>query len=170
MWVFGYGSLMWDGWEARLSCTRRAVANLPGYRRAFNKLSVSNWGTKADPCPTLNLIESTDDTCRGIAFEFPAERAEQIRAYLAAREGRGFFLHSLGIYLDSGSRVEATVSLYEGKNVLVATDTNRIVRMIARAKGTKGSGAEYIQGVARELAKVGVTDPVVTELARHFPN
>ena len=160
---------MWDGWEAGLGCTRRMPVDLPGYRRAFNKLSVSNWGTKTDPCPTLNLVESANDTCQGIAFEFPADRADQVRAYLIAREGRGFLLRPLCIHLDRGDRVEALVPLYEGKNIFVSNDVNKLVRMVARAKGSKGSGADYVQGVARELARVGVEDLVVAELAEHFP-
>lgn len=39
MWVFGYGSLMWDGWEQEFGCLRRCVAVLKGYRRTFNKAS-----------------------------------------------------------------------------------------------------------------------------------
>lgn len=49
MWVFGYGSLMADGWKAQFVCTRRAVAELAGYRCAFNKASVANWGTAKTP-------------------------------------------------------------------------------------------------------------------------
>ena len=65
MWIFGYGSLMWDGWESEFVCQERATATLPGYRRAFNKLSVANWGTKEAPCPTLNLHEDRDASCQG---------------------------------------------------------------------------------------------------------
>jgi cation transport protein ChaC len=45
MWVFAYGSLMSDGWENEWGCLRRCRAELGGYRRAFNKASVRNWGT-----------------------------------------------------------------------------------------------------------------------------
>jgi cation transport regulator ChaC len=37
MWVFGYGSLMWDHWETQFGCLRSLVADLPGYQRVFNK-------------------------------------------------------------------------------------------------------------------------------------
>lgn len=84
VWAFGYGSLMWDGWEARLSCLDKLVATLPGYRRAFNKLSQRNWGTKAAPCPTLNLQADPTATCRGMAFAFPAASKDEL---LAVRQG-----------------------------------------------------------------------------------
>jgi cation transport regulator ChaC len=38
MWVSGYGSLMWDGWE-KLNGTRDDGAVLRGFRRSFNKAS-----------------------------------------------------------------------------------------------------------------------------------
>jgi cation transport protein ChaC len=41
-WIFGYGSLMWDGWEEKFGCEERQVAELPGHVRTFNKASVKN--------------------------------------------------------------------------------------------------------------------------------
>jgi cation transport regulator ChaC len=46
MWVFGYGSLMWDGWEQALGGQRADGAVLPDYRRSFNKKSTRNWGRR----------------------------------------------------------------------------------------------------------------------------
>jgi glutathione-specific gamma-glutamylcyclotransferase len=90
MWVFGYGSLMWDGWEQQRGCIRRAGAELRGFRRIFNKASVENWGTADHPCPTLNLERIDSGVCRGIAFEFGNDRSEALLDYLATREGRAF--------------------------------------------------------------------------------
>jgi cation transport protein ChaC len=81
MWVFGYGSLMWDSWEADRGYLQRVTAELKGYSRTFNKRSVRNWGTRLHPGPTLNLIAS-NESCRGIAFEFPESRRAEIVAYL----------------------------------------------------------------------------------------
>jgi len=65
MWIFGYGSLMGDGWEEAFGCLRRTIAVLDGYRRTFNKASTKNWGSKEAPCPTLGLEEIEGGVCKG---------------------------------------------------------------------------------------------------------
>jgi len=65
MWIFGYGSLMFDGWEAACGCTGRRWADLPGYRRSFNKKSVESRGTPEAPGLTLNLVRAAGHVCRG---------------------------------------------------------------------------------------------------------
>jgi cation transport protein ChaC len=165
MWVFGYGSLMGDGWEANRGCIRRTRAELQGYHRAFNKASVRNWGTKAHPCPTLNIVKRESATCRGIAFEFPELKAQEVRDYLVEREGKGFALRTLPILLDDGSVAAAIVPIYEGKNIIAARNLQDLEQMIRVAQGTDGSGIEYVQRVAHELKRADIDDPVVTELA-----
>jgi cation transport protein ChaC len=163
MWIFGYGSLMWDGWETKRRCLRRATAELRGYTRTFNKLSVRNWGTPSNPGPTLNLIASAT-SCRGIAFEFDEASRADIVAYLAKREGNGFALKELPVALDGDKAVTALVPLYQGHNSLPPTGVTEIVAMALKAKGTSGSCASYIEGVAEHLRKLGIGDPAVADL------
>lgn len=87
MWVFGYGSLMWDGWEAQHRCTRRERASLPGFHLDFNKASRENWGTRDQPCPTLGLDADADARCEGLAFELPDAERDRAVDYLKRREG-----------------------------------------------------------------------------------
>ncbi|RVQ67534.1 hypothetical protein EKN06_06125 [Croceicoccus ponticola] len=44
MWVFGYGSLMWDNWQTSYGGANGVLATLKGYERSFNKASKVNWG------------------------------------------------------------------------------------------------------------------------------
>ncbi|WP_407150455.1 gamma-glutamylcyclotransferase [Bradyrhizobium sp. ORS 86] len=155
---------MGDGWEKQFRCSRRVRAVLDGYRRAFNKASVRNWGTKARPCPTLNVVKSESSSCPGIAFEFPSDAGAQVRAYLVEREGKGFELHELSVRIDSGATVNALVPLYAGPNLLPEGDLQAIARMILGASGTHGSGVDYVDRAANELLKAGIDDPVVNEL------
>lgn len=165
MWVFGYGSLMGDGLESHFKRSFRMPAILKGYRWAFDRASIRNWGAKAHPCPTLNVVKSDSSSCRGIAFEFPRDVGIQVRAYLVEREGKSFDLHALSVRLDSGADVNALVPLYAGPNLLPEGDLQAIAAMIVGTRGTHGSGVDHVIRAAGELLKAGVDDPVVTELA-----
>ena len=139
------------------------TAELQGFARAFNKLSVRNWGTRESPGPTLNLI-ACEATCRG-AFEFPDARGTEILAYLTSREGKNFGLQELPIVLEEGAAVIALVPLYEGRNVIPAADTKETAAMALRANGTHGSCATYIQRVADHLRDLGIDDPAVSAVS-----
>ncbi|WP_415869992.1 gamma-glutamylcyclotransferase [Burkholderia ubonensis] len=162
MWVFGYGSLMSDGWEVEFGCSVRAVAELHGYRRVFNKASVVNWGTKECPCPTLNLELATGASCVGIAFEFPEGKAAHVEAYLAKREGKDFNLAQLEIAVKEVGTVWAMVPLYTGKNIVSPSTTQALVSAVRRACGTHGACSDYVSNVHGQLSMLGIEDPAVT--------
>lgn len=164
MWVFGYGSLMGDGWEEKYGCVRRAKAEVRGYRRVFNKASVRNWGSNQYPCPTLNLVKSKSATCHGIAFEFPDDRKREIREYLTKREGKDFSLRKLPAQLDQGDEITAIVPIYEGNNLIPVSSVDKIVQMTIRANGKDGACVDYVKGIAEELRRLGIDDPAVSEL------
>jgi cation transport protein ChaC len=111
MWVFGYGSLMWNKWEEPYDCQQKTTATLRGYRRDFIKKSVRNWGTPRSPCPTLGLVKADQTECVGIAFRIPANRKDDAYTYLSRREGPSFSLEEKDILLDSGSSIAALVAI-----------------------------------------------------------
>lgn len=164
MWVFGYGSLMWDGWEAKYGCNRRVVADLPGYCRRFNKASVRNWGTKATPGPTLNLSKLDAGVCRGIAFQFPDTQKMEVLAYLKDREGKAFPLHELLVRLEDQSEVPSLVPLYNGRNVIEGKTTEELAAMVLAASGTDGTCLTYVNGIADKLSGLGINDSAVSAL------
>lgn len=164
IWVFGYGSLMWDGWENGFGCLRRSIALLQGYRRSFNKASVRNRGTKETPCPTLNVERIEGETCKGMAFAFPEDREAEIRRYLEKREGKDFSLDGLMIRLEDATNVLAHVPIYSGKNLILPSTPNEKATMVIKAAGTMGSCADYVKEVVTMLAQLGIDDPSVSEL------
>ncbi|MFZ5493351.1 MAG: gamma-glutamylcyclotransferase [Pseudomonadota bacterium] len=164
MWVFGYGSLMWDNWETNHGCIRRVVADLPGYRRRFNKASVRNWGTKAAPCPTLNLSQFDTGVCRGIAFQFPDAQKMKVLSYLEEREGKAFPLHEVVVWLEGQSEVSALVPLYNGTNVIEGNTPEELAAMVLAASGTCGTCLFYVNGIADKLSALGMNDRAVSDL------
>jgi cation transport protein ChaC len=164
MWIFGYGSLMWDGWENSHGCLRKCIAVLKGYRRTFNKGSTTNRGTKNAPCPTLNLEKEIAGACKGMAFELPDERRVDVLAYLAKREGANFQLELLAVCLDDNTEVQAYVPVYRGKNLITTVTLKEKASMVRNARGTGSSCEDYVREIAELLAQLKIDDPAVTEL------
>ncbi|HML92514.1 gamma-glutamylcyclotransferase [Methyloceanibacter sp.] len=166
MWLFGYGSLMWDGWEQRYDCIRRVHAKAPGHRRIFNKKSLERWGTYATPGLTLNLAshEYDDDPCRGIAFEFPDTRQAEIEDYLSVRET--CTACDIAVALPEET-VGARTYIYDGPRLIEhGLPLHERARMILSAEGAAGSSYAYIRNVRAHLESLGVADREVDTLWR----
>ena len=157
MWIFGYGSLMWDKWHEQRNCLRVRKAKLIGYRRRFNKASISNWGTKISPCPTLNLEKCEGALCEGLAFEFPDELQEEIFSYLKNREGKSFELQKHSVVLEDGDSVDAHVPVYVGKNIL-KQDIDTLANMALNAAGISGKCKDYVANLEMQLNELNIQD------------
>jgi cation transport protein ChaC len=169
MWVFGYGSLIWDSWEKAegRNCLRSEWASLANYRRVFTKQSVVNWGTKELPCPTLNLENSEGSICRGKAFEFSEN--VKIVDYLAKREAT--LAKELLIDIDGVGKKTALVYIYEGKNRIDSTvPISRLAAAARSAKGRSGRCVSYVKNVAEMLAEQGIKDEGVVQFYEALMN
>lgn len=165
MWLFGYGSLMWDGWERSYGCVQRLPAMAPGFARIFNKRSLERWGTYERPGLTLNLTAHAlghDGACQGTAFAFPKDRAAEIEAYLSARET--CMATDISIVLPDQTIVARTY-IYDGPRLIEeGLSLDERAALILAAKGCAGSSYDYLSGVRAHLAELGVLDPAVEEL------
>ena len=163
MWVFGYGSLMWDGWEAEFGCTRREQAALAGFGREFNKSSVRNWGSEDTLCPTLGLDPDDGAECTGLAFEFPDSMCDRLCKWLLDREGSSFSLEQEDVLLQSGDHVRALVAINDqsARTYIGNQPAAERARLAKSARGTSGACVDYLKNVRAELSKLGIIDPVV---------
>lgn len=161
MWVFGYGSLMGDGWEAEFGCTNSETATLVGYRRDFNKASVRNWGSRTAPGPTLGLAPGGD--CVGVAFEFPDEKRVRILAALRDREGRSFALEEKKVLLASDRSIVAVVPVNDstGGTFIGDRPLEDRARLARTAIGSKGTCLDYVKSIRKRLLELDVRDPGV---------
>ena len=166
MWIFGYGSLMWDNWEVEYGGKKHTRAVLHGYSRAFHKKSVQNWGSTVKPCPTLGLDDREDAQCVGIAFEFPEERQEEILVNLRSREGKSFTLELLEIELLDGRRVTAYTPVNDRTRATYIGNlgNDELAKMIRVAEGTSGRCCDYIKNLRCHLIDLGIEDEAVENL------
>lgn len=164
MWVFAYGSLMFDGWEERFGGERFERARLPGFRRSFNKSSTENWGTPERPGPTLGLEPEPGGECVGCAFRFPEEREPEVLAYLDEREGYGFELRRIPVELPDGRRVLAVVAVndHDASTYIGDLELDERAAMARRAEGRSGTCREYVHRVREMLRELSVEEPRVT--------
>lgn len=165
IWVFGYGSLMWNPGFPHLDI-REAL--LHGWHRAFCVYSHRYRGTPEKPGLVLGLDRG--GSCRGMALKVARDDAVDVLAYLWDRE------MVTGVYRPSLLRVRAGSDSLPC-HVFVADRHHRqyagglsmgeMVRLIRQGVGSGGPNSEYLANTVRHLDEVGVTDgPLHRLLAR----
>ncbi|MEY1556594.1 gamma-glutamylcyclotransferase [Yoonia sp. R2331] len=158
MWVFGYGSLLWNpGFTPAES--RRAV--LRDYHRSFCMLSIHHRGSEDEPGLVLALDETPDATCTGVAFRVKPEEEEPVLATLREREliSSAYEERTLDVTLDDGSTVPTLAYVINRNHVQYCQfDLETQAQMIARSVGGRGPNTEYLYNTADHLTQMGISD------------
>ncbi|KAE9417783.1 hypothetical protein Angca_003244, partial [Angiostrongylus cantonensis] len=87
MWIFGYGSLLWN---PNFPFTQKIPGVVSGYARRFWQLSPDHRGTPEKPGRTVTLVPDANSVCWGIAFKVAEENVHATREYLDTREKAGY--------------------------------------------------------------------------------
>lgn len=163
MWIFGYGSLMWDDWEKQLNGQKFDKAVLRNYRRDFNKKSTEKWGTPELPGPTLGLEWLQDSDCVGSAFEFADDKEKVVLEYLSRREGPSFELKSLNILLPDNRSIQAFTPLNKrtATTYIGHIDISIRAEMAKNARGTSGNCIDYVANIRNKLVELDIKDKYV---------
>jgi cation transport protein ChaC len=166
MWVFGYGSLLWNpGFEVAHS----TVATLQGYHRSFCMRSIHHRGTEADPGLVLALDEMPGAACQGLALAVAPGQEARTLDYLREREliSSAYVEKQVPLSLGSGKAVTAVAYVIDAAHVQYCggLPLEEQARIIARAVGGRGPNTEYLFNTARHLAEIGLRDPDLDWLA-----
>ena len=163
LWVFGYGSLMWD---PGIHFSEVRLAELPQHRRRFSHRT--NLGRGSLECPGLMLsLEPGEGVCSGLAFRIDAALAEHESALLWRREMlRGIYRPRLLPVRTPQGPVSALVFAANPAHAdhvgeLSLGDTAAI---IARACGVLGSNRQYLEQLVRQLEHLGLADDYLQRL------
>lgn len=165
MWVFGYGSLLWNpGFDA----VEAVPGRLRGYHRSFCMLSIHHRGTEDHPGLVLALEADAQASCDGLALRVAAGAQETVLAYLRAREmvSSAYVERHLPLDLHDGRRVTALAYVIDpGHRQYCRFDADRQARMIASARGGRGPNDEYLFNTVAHLDQLGLRDDDLHDLA-----
>lgn len=159
LWVFGYGSLMWNPGFAFERCS---PATLQGYHRGFCVYCHHYRGTAETPGLVLGLMPG--GRCRGMAFRVAADRWPETLAYLDERELKSAAYEPRTVTVDLQDSHEGTVEAH----TYVANPTHRqyagalpieaAAEIIVDAQGDAGLNRDYLINTVRRLEADGYHD------------
>ena len=168
MWVFGYGSLLWN---PGFAYTQTKLARLDGFRRSFCMSSIHHRGTPEKPGLVLALDAAEGHSCNGLAFHVEEAETQATLDYLRARE------------LISSAYVETKVKVRGQDDITVAAVTYIIdkthdqycvdlalaeqANIIANAVGGMGHNAEYLFNTVSQFRKLEIKDIELEWLETH---
>ena len=160
MWVFGYGSLLWNpGFQVG----EQVVAVLPGYSRSFCMRSIHHRGTQDQPGLVLALDQDAAHACEGVALAVAAGHEDQTLTYLREREliSSAYLERRLDVDLVDGRRVNALAYVINPDHVQYCggLPLEEQAQIIATASGGMGPNTEYLYNTATHLAQIGLHDP-----------
>lgn len=154
MWVFAYGSLMWNPGFAPV---QSLPARLYGWRRAFCILSTIYRGT--DECPGLVLGLDRGGSCRGRALRVAGEIWPQVKAMLDARElpTRVYLPRFLPARLDDGRTVPTYTYVVDRDHRQYWNGSRaEAVRLLRQGCGKGGTARDYLAQTVTHLDDLGI--------------
>lgn len=157
IWVFAYGSLMWDPafFFEEIRC-----ATLPGLHRSFCLRIELGRGSPSSPSLMAALDKGGE--CHGLAFRIARERIETETDMIWRREmvTDGYRAEFLDVATPQG-QIEAlsfvadpTSAKYVGR-----LPEDEAAAVIATGSGVLGTNLEYLDGLARRLRDLDIVDP-----------
>ena len=157
LWVFAYGSLMWDP-AIHIVEIRRAT--LQGFHRRFCLKIEIGRGSKEKPALMAALDEGGE--CDGLAFRIPAKTVNRETEILWMREmiGEAYLPVFQTVHTPQG-QVEALAFVMDRASARFADlSVEDAAGLVATGTGILGTNLEYFNNLAEHVALLGIQDEV----------
>ena len=164
LWVFAYGSLMWDPGVHIVEIRR---ATLAGFHRSF--CLKSKIGRGSAERPALMAALDRGGTCQGLALRIPADHVDRETEILWMREmlAGSYVPTFVGVETPQGGIAEAVAFVINRQSDrYVQLDIEETARVIATGRGVRGTSLEYLENLADRLELLDLGDPAIVELRR----
>ena len=165
LWVFGYGSLMWD---PGFPYAESKCGKLYGYHRSLCLRSVRYRGTDANPGLVFGLDRG--GSCTGMCFRLNVEEQQDVADYLQDREmlNNAYDPHIRTVNLTDGRQVDAIVLVVRRQHpsYVKNLNANEIAGIVANASGQRGANLDYVIATLKVLDSFGISDRVLKTVGR----
>jgi cation transport protein ChaC len=166
LWVFGYGSLIWNpGFEF----LEQKPARLIGEHRSLCIYSMVHRGTPEKPGLVLGLDRG--GACQGVAFRVAQDKRRATVQYLREREQATNVyrevMRSVWIEGDARRRVSALAYVADRSHDQYAgrLSLDEQVRLVRQGHGNYGPNDEYVIATVAALEAQGIRDTPLHHLA-----
>lgn len=164
MWVFGYGSLMWNPGFAYETADQ---ALLQGYHRCLCVYSHLYRGTPERPGLVAGLLAG--GSCWGRAFKIAEQDREAVTQYLDDREMvYGVYEPRWASVLIGGEQTRAYTYVANHAHPQFAGKLSAAAaaKLIHAGAGVSGSGIDYLKNTVDQMAALGIEDRRLTEVLK----
>lgn len=164
LWVFGYGSLIWD---PGFPVAERRIGRVLGWHRSFCMRSIHHRGTVEAPGLVLALDRAEGAMCQGVVFRVAPGAETTTVAALRERElvSSAYLEMRLTVETEAGA-LEALTYVIDPDHVQYChLELEEQAQIIARATGGRGANRDYLWSTAAHLADLGIGDPDLEWLA-----
>lgn len=165
LWVFAYGSLMWDP-AIRFTEVRRA--RVQGYQRRFILKDIHGArGTREAPGLMAALDQGGE--CEGLLFRIDKDAIEMETDILWRREfiGPAYFPVFVPAHMGE-AKVNALTFVADYDAELIEPELSRAEQLeyLANGSGFLGHSADYLRNIARQFKRLGIQDDEVEGLVK----
>ncbi|MFT5180825.1 MAG: cation transport protein ChaC [Alphaproteobacteria bacterium] len=164
VWVFGYGSLVWN---PAFEYAEKRRGRIYGFRRAYCIWTHLGRGTPENP--GLMLALDRGGSCCGAGFRIEQDKLEEELSILWARE------MAMNSYIPAWVTIHTEAGPVSGLTFTIDRNHERYVGRLppdivaghlATAEGYLGTSAEYLENTVAHLEELGIRDASLLDLHR----
>jgi glutathione-specific gamma-glutamylcyclotransferase len=163
LWIFAYGSLMWDPGFCFSEIRRASVT---GYARAFILLD-DRGGRGTKSAPGLMAALDAGAGCEGLAFRIAANDIDTETEILWRREmlGHAYVPTFIETAINGAPQRCLTFTANHAEATIVPGIAREDqVRCIATGQGFLGTSKAYLENIVSQFALLGIVDEACTNL------
>jgi len=162
VWVFGYGSLMWN---PDFKLVEKRTGTVTGYQRSLCLKSMVYRGTPDYHGLVFGLDKG--NSCQGMAYRIEEDNINSEMQKIWEREMfAGTYIPTwVNVTSKQGAISAVTFVInHEHEHYIPNLEMEEIAERVVRAEGTCGSCQDYVQNTVKSLHLLGLRDPALEQL------